>query len=199
MLTYQRLLRIFLLLIFSIFLMGCSAILPRIIPPPTETPTPTATWTSTPTNTIIPTSTFTPSPSPTITFFPTVTFTEVVLGTPTETPVPTSYVGMIRPVPGAKYRGNFSGGSIVFSSNLEADRIGGLTLSFECKSKTTTLNLSRASMKLDNSTFTYGLEGIYVFGQFVSPNEAKGIINYEYQQDGKPCKYDYVGWTATMK
>lgn len=199
MLTYRRLLPIFLPLIFSILLMGCSAILPRIIPPPTETPTPTPTWTLTPTYTIMPTSTFTPSPSPTITFFPTVTFTQAVLGTPTDTPVPTSYVGMIRPVPEARYRGNFDGGNIVFSSNLEADRIGGLTLTFNCRNQTTTLNLSRASMKLDNSSFTYGLEGMYVFGQFVSSTEAKGVINYEYELDGKKCSYNYVGWTASMK
>jgi hypothetical protein len=128
-----------------------------------------------------------------------VTFTQAVQGTPTETTAPTSYVGMIRPVPSAKYRGDFAGGKIVFSSNLEADRIGGLTITFECRSKSNTVNLSRASMKLDNSTFSYGLEGIYVFGQFVSSTEAKGVISYEYLQDGKTCKYDYVSWTAYMK
>jgi len=191
-------------LLFTVLLVGCNSVMERVIPPPTNTSTPSPTPTSPPTFTAMPTLTFTPppppvQPSPTVTFFPTATFATGPTNTPTPSKVPTDYVGMIRPIASAKFRGNFSGGNIVFSTNAEADRVGGLTINFKCWGDNYTLNLSRTSMKISNSTFTYGMEGVYVQGAFTSSTTAKGVFNYELEKGGKTCSYSYQGWTADMK
>lgn len=199
----RQLYSIILVILFSVLLMGCSTVMERVIPPPTNTSTPSPTPTLSPTFTVLPTLTFTPpppvQPSPTVTFFPTATFATGPTSSPTATTVPTDYVGMIRPIASAKFRGNFPGGKIVFSTNAEADRVGGLTITFKCWGDNYTLNLSRTSMKISNSSFTYGMEGVYVQGTFTSSTTSKGVFNYELEKGGKTCSYSYQGWTADMR
>ncbi len=201
--TSRQLYIIILLILFSVLLMGCDTVMERVIPPPTNTSTPSPTPTLSPTFTVLPTLTFTPpppvQPSPTVTFFPTATFATGPTSSPTTTTVPTDYVGMIRPIASAKFRGNFPGGKITFSTNAEADRVGGLTITFKCWGDNYTLNLSRTSMKISNSSFTYGMEGVYVQGTFTSSTTSKGVFNYELEKGGKTCSYSYQGWTADMR
>lgn len=200
--TFRKTFYMILLLLFSVLLVGCDSVLGFIIPSPSPTPTPSPTLTFTPTFTLFPTLTFTslaPSPSPTVTFFPTATITPEVFGTATFTVPPTDYVGAIKPIGSARFRGNFPGGNIVFSSNQDGDRVAGLQITVKCWGDDYVLNLSRVSMKLSNSTFTYGSEDVYVQGQFTSSSTAKGTFNYEITEGSKTCSYNYQGWTADMK
>lgn len=194
---------ILIVLLFSVTLAGCSSVMERVIPPPTSTSTPSPTPTLSPTFTVLATLTFTPpppvEPTATVTFFPTATYTVGPVGTPTNTTVPTDYVGLVRPVPSARFRGNFPGGKIVFSSNAEADRVAGLHITFKCWGDNYELNLARASMKISNSSFTYGSEGVYVQGTFTSSTTAKGVFDYTLEKNGKKCSYSYQGWTADMR
>ena len=183
----------------TIFLMGCSQILPNFIPSPTAIPSLTPTITHTATVTTIPTATFTVTPIPTNTSLPTAAFTSTLSGTPTNTVAPTQSIGYIKPIPLAKFRGNFDGGKIVFTINSEGDRVANLRIGYMCFGKQYELNLARVSMKITNSSFATGTGDFYVQGQFTSPTTAKGVFNGAVTIGGKECKYNSVYWDAAMR
>ena len=183
----------------TIFLMGCSQILPNFIPSPTAIPSLTPTATHTATVTTIPTATFTVTPIPTNTSLPTAASTSTLSGTPTDTVAPTQSIGYIKPIPLAKFRGNFDGGNIVFTINSEGDRVANLRIGYMCFGKQYELNLARVSMKITNSSFTTGTGDFYVQGQFTSPTTAKGVFNGVLTEGGKECKYNSVYWDAAMR
>ena len=183
----------------SIFLIGCSQILPKFIPSPTAIPSLTPTGTPTATLTTIPTATYTVTPSPTVTFPHTSTSLPTISGTFTSTVAPTHSVGYIQPRASAKFRGNFDGGVIVFNINQQGDRVTNLRIGYLCFGKQFELNLSRASLKITNSTFAIGSDEFYVQGQFTSPTTAKGVFNTVLIKGDKKCKYKYVGWSAAVK
>lgn len=198
MIDFMRIYLRFPILAVSILLAGCDTILPMIIPPPptsTPQPTPTATLTATPT--VIPTATFTPLPSPTLTLFPSATSGEPA-ATATQSAPPTDPVG-IKPVPKAKFRGDFEGGKIVFSSDAEGLRVVGLQITYTCFGDDFVLNLARVSMKIANSSFSYGEEDFYVQGAFSSSTSARGIFNLEAVQGKKTCTYQGTQWNAKVR
>ncbi|MGB7114906.1 MAG: hypothetical protein WBD56_02075 [Anaerolineales bacterium] len=199
--TFRRFCQRILPLSLSIFLIGCSQILPKFIPSPTATPSLIPTATQTATLTTIPTATYTvtPSPSPTVTVPPTSTSLPTLSGTFTVTVAPTQSIGYIQPRASAKFKGNFDGGVIVFNINPEGDRVTNLRVGYLCFGKQFELNLSRASLKITNSTFAIGSDEIYVQGQFTSPTTAKGVFNTALTKGDKTCKYKYVGWSAAAK
>jgi len=192
---YQRILPLYL----SLFLMGCSQFLPKFIPSPTAIPSLTPTATHTETLTTIPTTTYTITPSPTVTIPPTSTSLPTISGTFTVTVAPTQSVGYIQPRASAKFRGNFDGGVVVFNINPEGDRVTNLRIGYMCFGKQFELNLSRASLKITNSTFAIGSDEFYIQGQFTSPTTAKGVFNTTLTKGDKTCKYKYVGWSAAAK
>lgn len=183
----------------SIFLIGCSQILPKFIPSPTAIPSLTPTTTRTATLTTIPTATYTVTPSPTVTIPNTSTSLPTISGTFTVTIAPTQSVGYIRPRASAKFRGNFDGGVVVFNINPQGDRVTNLRIGYMCFGKQFELNLSRASLKISNSTFAIGSDEFYVQGQFTSPTTAKGVFNTTLTKGDKTCKYKYVGWSAAAR
>jgi len=183
----------------TIFLMGCSQILPSFIPTPTPIPTLTPTTTRTATLTSMPTATFTVTPIPTNTSLPTAAFTSTLSGTPINTVAPTQSIGYIKPIPLAKFRGNFDGGMIVFTINAEGDRVANLRIGYMCFGKQYELNLSRVSIKITNSSFAIGTGDFYVQGQFSSPTSAKGVFTGVLTEGNKTCKYKSVYWDAAMK
>ena len=183
----------------AIFLMGCSQILPNFIPTPTPIPTLTPTTTHTATLTSIPTATFTVTPIPTNTSLPTAAFTSTLSGTPTNTVAPTQSIGYIKPIPLAKFRGNFDGGKIVFTINAEGDRVANLRIGYMCFGKEYEINYARVSMKIVNSNFSTGSGDFNVQGQFSSPTTAKGIFNAVLTEGDKTCKYKSVFWDAAVK
>ena len=183
----------------TILLMGCSQILPNFIPSPTAIPSLTPTATHTATLTSIPTATFTVTPISTSTSLPTAAFTSTLSGTPTNTVAPTQSIGFIKPVPLAKFRGNFDVGKIVFSISAEGDRVANLRIGYMCFGKEYELNLARVSMKINNSSFATGTGDFYVQGQFTSPSTAKGVFNGAVIIGGKECKYNSVYWDAAMR
>ena len=189
---YQKVLPLFL----TIFLMGCSQILPNFIPSPTPIPTLTPTTTHTATLTTIP---FTVTPIPTNTSLPTAAFTSTLSGTSINTVAPTQSISYIKPIPLAKFRGNFDGGKIVFIINAEGDRVGNLRIGYICFGKEYVLNLATVSMKITKGSFTISTEDFYVLGQFNSPTTAKGVFNGAVIIGGKECKYNSVYWDAAMK
>ena len=201
--TFKRFRQRILPLSLSIFLIGCSQILPKFIPSPTAIPsiTPTATHTATLTTipTATPTATYTVTPSPTVTIPHTSTSLPTISGTYTATVAPTQSVGYIQPRASAKFKGNFDGGVIVFIINPEGDRVANLRIGYLCFGKQFELNLSRASLKITNSTFAIGSDEFYVQGQFTSPTTAKGVFNITLTKGDKTCKYKYVGWSAAAK
>lgn len=199
--TFKRFRQRILPLSLSIFLIGCSQILPKFIPSPTTTPSLIPTATQTATLTTIPTATYTvtPSPSPTVTVPPTSTSLPTLSGTFTVTVAPTQSIGYIQPRASAKFKGNFDGGVIVFNINPEGDRVTNLRVGYLCFGKQFELNLSRVSLKITNSTFAIGSDEIYVQGQFTSPTTAKGVFNTALTKGDKTCKYKYVGWSAAAK
>lgn len=77
--------------------------------------------------------------------------------------------------------------------------MSGLNINVKCGGENVPLNLSRASMKISNSSFTFGQEDVYVQGTFTSSTTAKGVFNYELEEGGKTCSYNYQGWTADMR
>ena len=130
--TFRRFCQRILPLSLSIFLIGCSQILPKFIPSPTTTPSLIPTATQTATLTTIPTATYTvtPSPSPTVTVPPTSTSLPTLSGTFTVTVAPTQSIGYIQPRASAKFKGNFDGGVIVFNINPEGDRVTNLRVGY---------------------------------------------------------------------
>jgi hypothetical protein len=88
---------------------------------------------------------------------------------------------------------------IVFNINPEGDRVANLRIGYLCFGKQFELNLSRASLKITNSTFAIGSDEFYVQGQFTSPTTAKGVFNTVLTKGDKTCKYKYVGWSAAAK
>jgi len=197
--TFKRFGQSILPLSLSIFLIGCSQILPKEIPSPTATPSLTPTATHTATQTTIPTVTYTITPSPTATIPPTSTSLPTISGTYTATVAPTQSVGYIQPRASAKFKGNFDGGVIVFNINPQGDRVTNLRIGYLCFGKQFELNLSRVSLKISNSTFAIGSDEFYVQGQFTSPTTAKGVFNIALTKGDKTCKYKYVGWSAAAK
>ena len=183
----------------TILLMGCSQILPNFIPSPTAIPSLTPTATHTATLTSIPTATFTVTPISTNTSLPTAAFTSTLSGTPTNTVAPTQSIGFIKPVPLAKFRGNFDGGKIVFSISAEGDRVANLRIGYMCFGKEYEINYARVSMKIVNSSFSTGSGDVYVQGKFSSPTTAKGIFNVVLTEGDKTCKYKSVYWDAAVK
>ena len=183
----------------TVFLMGCNQILPYFIPSPTPIPTLTPTATHTATLTTIPTATFTVTPIPTNTSLPTAAFTSTLSGTPINTVAPTQSVGYIKPLPNAKFRGNFKGGKIVFTINSEGDRVANLRIGYMCFGKEYEINYARVSMKIVNSSFSTGSGDVYVQGKFSSPTTAKGIFNVVLTEGDKTCKYKSVYWDASVK
>jgi len=192
---YQKILPLSL----TILLMGCSQILPNFIPTPTAIPSLTPTATHTATLTSMPTATFTVTPIPTNTSLPTAALTSTLSGTPTNTVAPTQSIGFIKPLPNAKFRGNFDGGKIVFTISSEGDRVANLRIGYMCFGKQYELNLARVSMKINNSSFATGTGDFYVQGQFTSPTTAKGVFNGVLTEGGKTCKYTSVYWDAAMR
>ena len=186
-------------LTLTIFLMGCSQILPNFIPSPTVIPSLTPTVTHTATLTSLPTATFTITPIPTNTSLPTAAFTSTLSGTPINTVAPTQSIGFIKPIPLAKFRGNFDGGKIVFAINAEGDRVANLRIGYTCFGKEYELNLARVSMKINNSSFSTGTGDFYIQGQFNSPTSAKGVFNGAVTIGNKECKYNSVYWDAAMR
>ena len=201
--TFRRFCQRILPLSLSIFLIGCSQILPKFIPSPTATHslTPTAIHSSTHTATLTttPTATYTVTPSPTATIPYTSTSLPTISGTYTATVAPTQSVGYIQPRASAKFKGNFEGGVIVFNINPEGDRVANLRIGYLCFGKQFELNLSRVSLKITNSTFAIGSDEFYVQGQFTSPTTAKGVFNTVLTKGDKTCKYKYLGWSAAAK
>jgi len=112
---------------------------------------------------------------------------------------PTQSVGYIQPRASAKFRGNFGGGEIVFNINPQGDRVTNLRIGYVCFGKQFELNLSRASLKITNSTFAIGSDEFYVQGQFTSPTTAKGVFNTALTKGDKNCEYKYAGWSAATK
>jgi len=199
--TFMRFCQRILPLSLSIFLIGCSQILPKFIPSPTAIPSLTPTATHTATLTTIPTITYTvtPTPSPTVTVPLTSTSLPTISGTFAVTVAPTQSVGYIQPRASAKYKGKFDGGVIVFNINPQGDRVTNLRIGYLCFGKQFELNLSRVSLKISNSTFAIGSDDFYVQGQFTSPITAKGVFNIALTKGDKTCKYKYVGWSAAVK
>jgi hypothetical protein len=186
-------------LFLTIFLMGCSQILPNFIPSPTAIPSLTPTATHTATLTSLPTATFTVTPIPTNTSLPTAAFTSTLSGTPINTVAPTQSIGYIKPIPLAKFRGNFDGGKIVFIINAEGDRVGSLRIGYICFGKEYVLNLATVSMKITKSSFTTSTGDFYVWGQFNSPTTASGVFTGVLTVGNKECKYNSVYWDAEMR
>jgi len=112
---------------------------------------------------------------------------------------PTQSIGYIKPIPLAKFRGNFDGGMIVFTINAEGDRVTNLRIGYMCFGKQYELNLSRVSMKITNSSFATGTGDFYVQGQFTSPTTAKGVFSGVLTVKNKECKYNSVYWDAAMR
>ncbi|MFC2043211.1 hypothetical protein ACFLUA_03570 [Chloroflexota bacterium] len=197
--TFKRFCQRILPLFLSIFLIGCSQVLPKFIPSPTTIPSLIPTATHTVTLTTIPTATYTVTPSPTFTIPPTSTSLPTISETFTATVAPTQSVGYIQPRASAKFRGNIDGGVIVFNINPRGDRVTNLRIGYLCFGKQFELNLSRVSLKISNSAFAIGSDEFYVQGQFTSRTTAKGVFNIALTKGDNTCEYKYVGWNASAK
>ncbi|MFC2043276.1 hypothetical protein ACFLUA_03915, partial [Chloroflexota bacterium] len=139
------------------------------------------------------------TPIPTNTSLPTDDFTSTLSGSPTNTMAPTQSVGYTQPIPLAKFRGNFDGGTLVFTTNSEGDRVANLRIGYMCFGKAHELNFARVSMKIINSSFAAGSGDFYVQGQFTSPTTAKGGLNGVLTEGKKECKFNSVIWSAAIK
>jgi hypothetical protein len=188
-------------LVLSILLTGCDQMLAQVLPPPTETPTATLTSTYTATATEIPTATFTLPPSATVTASPTFAFSATPFGAPTFTlPAPAAATKAgVEPIADAKFRGKFSAGTIVFSTNEDGDAVKNMRVTFKCFGEEQVLDLSQASMKITNGSFAYGTGEYLVQGRFITTTSATGIFNLDMVIGNKTCKHNYVPWQADLK
>jgi hypothetical protein len=119
--------------------------------------------------------------------------------TATATKVPVSSDNWVKPMNASKFRGDTERFKIVFNTSLEGDRVGGLVFTFKCFGDNYPVNLSRYSLKLDKSTFSFGSEGLYTQGTFITPTKATGIVTYEITKGDEKCKFQGEPWEATLK
>jgi hypothetical protein len=118
------------------------------------------------------------------------------VNTPTPIVTSTPGVGHIKPNPGAKLKGYFDKGEIVFSINSTGDAVINLRFKVRCFGEDRTVNFSRAAIKIQNSSFSYGIEDAYVQGLFDSPTSANGSFTIVLTEGKETCSYNYVAWTA---